>query len=124
MFLFCSHLVKDVVALIHCDRERTQKPIANRPVGPPARWEIAAMSRFYFHVRSGENIMSDDEGTECADVNAAREEALATARDVLADAIRSSKNETPDCFIIADANGRELMTVPFNEALPAHLRTA
>ncbi len=82
------------------------------------------MSKFYFHVRCGQNIMSDDEGMECADAAAAREQALVSARELLADAIKASKHETPDCFIIADANGRELMTVPFNEALPAHLRTA
>jgi uncharacterized protein DUF6894 len=81
------------------------------------------MSRFYFHVQSGENIMPDDEGMECADAAAAREQALASARELLADAIKSSKDEAPDCFIIADANGRELMTVPFSEALPRHLRS-
>lgn len=80
------------------------------------------MSRFYFHVRSGTNITTDEEGTECADVAAAREEALATARDVVADAVKASKNETPDCFIIADADGTELMTVAFSEALPQRLR--
>lgn len=80
------------------------------------------MSRYFFHVRSGEHLTTDDEGTECADVADARPQALASARELLADAIKASKNEIPDYFIIADANGRELMTVPFIEALPKHLR--
>jgi hypothetical protein len=80
------------------------------------------MSRFYFHVRSGEGIATDDEGTECASVEAAREEALAAARELLADAIKASKDVMADCFIVADANGKELMVLPFSEALPVHLR--
>ena len=53
------------------------------------------MTRFYFHVRRGENIATDTEGTECADVGAAREQALISAREILADAIKAAKSETP-----------------------------
>jgi uncharacterized protein DUF6894 len=81
-----------------------------------------AMTRFYFHVRRGEHIATDTEGTECADIGAAREQALSSAREILAAAIKAAKSGTPDCFIIADGSGRELMTVAFNEALPEGLR--
>ena len=81
------------------------------------------MARFYFHLRSGGNIAKDDEGSELADLAAARKEALATAREIVADAVKSGKNGTPDCMIIADDHGSELMTVPMKDALPDELCT-
>jgi hypothetical protein len=80
------------------------------------------MPRFYFHIQSGKEITRDDEGNECADVAAARKEALAIAREILIEAIRGSKDEIADAFIIADANEREIMTVAVREVLPKSLR--
>jgi hypothetical protein len=79
------------------------------------------MPRFYFHLRSGRDIATDDDGTELPDLTAARQEALASAREIVADAVKASKNEMPDCFVIADADGNELMNVRLDEALPRKL---
>jgi hypothetical protein len=80
------------------------------------------MGRFYFHIRSGEQVIVDQEGMDLPDVNAARLEALAAARHILADAIRSGKGDTPEAFVIADGNGSELETVPLAMVLPKLLK--
>jgi hypothetical protein len=57
------------------------------------------------------------------DINAAKKEALAAAREMLAEAIKAAREDVPDCFIVADANGQEILSVAFNEALPEKLRS-
>lgn len=76
------------------------------------------MSRFYFHIRLGDQIVIDQEGSDLPDTAAARAEALASARQILADAIRSGSEAVPEAFVIADSEGRELETVPFAVVLP------
>jgi hypothetical protein len=43
------------------------------------------MARFYFHFANGQTIL-DDLGTDLADLEAVRQEALATARELMFDA--------------------------------------
>ena len=81
------------------------------------------MNRFYFHLRCGEKVIADDEGTDFADVAAARSEALAAARQILAETIRSGRGDAPEAFIIADSEGRELDTVAFAALVPDRLRS-
>ena len=76
------------------------------------------MSWFYFHMRMGDQIVIDQEGSDLPDPAAAREEALASARQISADAIRSGNEATPEAFVIADGEGRELETVPLAAVLP------
>jgi hypothetical protein len=85
--------------------------------------EGVGMSRFYFHIHAGEQVLLDQEGTELRDTHAARQEALATARDILANAIRSGNENIPEAIVIADSEGRGLETVPFALVLPRPLET-
>jgi hypothetical protein len=82
----------------------------------------AEMGKFYFHLRMGEEVITDQEGSDCLDISAARLEALVAARQILADAIRSGNDDTPEAFVIADSEGRELATVPLAVVLPRRLR--
>jgi hypothetical protein len=79
------------------------------------------MGRFYFHLRSNGRVIADQEGTDLPDVAAARLEALATARHILAEAIRFGNETIPEAFVIADSEGRELDTVPLTTVLPKAL---
>ena len=79
------------------------------------------MGRFYFHLRSGDRLIADQEGSDLPDVAAARLEALAAARYILADAIRSGSENIPEAFVIADSEGRELDIVPLAAVLPKSL---
>lgn len=80
------------------------------------------MSRFYFHIRLRDQIVVDHEGSDLPDPAAAREEALASARQILADVIRSGSEDFPEAFVITDCEGRELDTVPFAAVLPKGLQ--
>ena len=76
------------------------------------------MGRFYFHLRAGSRLLHDYEGQVLPDVSAARREAERSARELLADAIKASKVEAPEAFVIADEHGCEIGTFPFAEVLP------
>jgi hypothetical protein len=79
------------------------------------------MARFYFHMRTGDHVERDADGAEMPNLEAARTEALQSAREILADAIKASKSHALDCFVIADQKGRELATVSLKDALPKGL---
>ncbi len=83
------------------------------------------MPRFYLHTRQVERLIEDPEGIERSDLDAARAEAIQGIRDILADAVkRGTDNPLDDAIVITDEAGRELMTVPFIEALPPRLYKA
>jgi hypothetical protein len=60
------------------------------------------MARFYFHLRDGDKLVQDPEGSDLPDVEARRREALLAARDILGDAIKAGKSKVPEAFVIAD----------------------
>ncbi len=75
------------------------------------------MPRYFFHVREIVTLVEDEEGTECADGAAAREEAIRAARDVMAEHVRKGLDVSCWSFEINDEQGRPVMTVPFSAAL-------
>ncbi len=81
------------------------------------------MPQFYFHIQGCDDLVKDDEGIDLADVAEAKSEAIESARDILADAIRSGKEfDYTKAFVIADEQGRHLMSVPLTDAIPKHLK--
>jgi hypothetical protein len=54
------------------------------------------MGHFYFHVKVGANLFQDEEGTELPGVEAARQLALQTARELLCNAIKARKASVPE----------------------------
>jgi hypothetical protein len=81
-----------------------------------------AMGRFYFHLREDGELIPDEEGIDLPDLSAARREAIAAARELLAEAIKDGKPNVPEAFVIADEAGRELDTVPLAVVLPESLK--
>ena len=77
------------------------------------------MGRFYFHLRAGDELTSDDEGMDLPDLSAAKREAMLTARELLVEAITSGKQTVPEAFVIADDEGRALDTISLAAVLPA-----
>jgi hypothetical protein len=69
------------------------------------------MPRYYFHVRDGAELIRDEEGTELADPEAARAEALASARDLALDEIRSQHRVDGRQIEIASEFGDTIGTV-------------
>jgi hypothetical protein len=80
------------------------------------------MGRFYFHQRAGHRLIPDVEGLDLPDVSAARREAILSAREILAAAIRTGQAKVPDAFVISDEAGRALDAVPLAEVLPEALK--
>jgi hypothetical protein len=76
------------------------------------------MGHFYFHVVKGAELLTDEEGAGLRDALEARQMAIRSARDLLADAIRHGKNEIPEALVITDEHGRTIETVPFAAVLP------
>jgi len=76
------------------------------------------VGRFYFQLRAGDELLTDDEGQDWPDLSAARREAEQAARELLAEAIRAGKEEIPEAFVIADEDGREIDIVPLAAVLP------
>ncbi|MEE1612724.1 DUF6894 family protein [Microvirga sp. CF3016] len=81
------------------------------------------MPRYYCHIQQGEKLIQDPNGVELPSLDAARMEAFDGIRDILAAGIRRGDDDAlDDVLIITDETGRELMTIPFTEALPPRLR--
>ena len=80
------------------------------------------MTRFYFHLSEGDQLIIDNEGLDLPDFSAAQREALLDARELLAEAIKSGKPEVPEALVIADEAGQELGTVPLATVLPRPLK--
>jgi hypothetical protein len=80
------------------------------------------VGRFYFHLRVGAELITDDQGVDLPDFPAAQREAILAAREVLAEAIKTGKSEVPEAFVIADEAGRELGSIPLATVLPGPLK--
>jgi hypothetical protein len=64
------------------------------------------MTRFYFHLRTGDELMLDEEGQSFCDLFAARREAEKSARELLANAIKDGKEKVADALVIVDEQGQ------------------
>ncbi|TNC08755.1 hypothetical protein FF100_28350 [Methylobacterium terricola] len=80
------------------------------------------MARYFFNVRHHpglEGLARDPEGDELPDGAAAREHALAVARDLIARTRLDSVRDWFECsFEITDEEGRPVMIVPFGDTVP------
>jgi hypothetical protein len=70
------------------------------------------MSRYYFHIRDGETLVPDEEGTECRDMVAVQEEARASVRDLFNVAILSFSRQPLAFIVIEDEDGNAVEMLP------------
>jgi hypothetical protein len=80
------------------------------------------MPRYFLHIEDGHQQIRDEEGSELPDLTAAREEALASARQLWAAAIIEQQDLSTRRFLVADNDGGALLAVPFTDALPEGLQ--
>jgi hypothetical protein len=72
-----------------------------------------------FLARKG-RLLQDPDGQELADLAAARQEAAAAARDLMAESLRAGRPLGLDrAMVVADENGGHVAEVSFEAALPA-----
>ena len=72
--------------------------------------EEIRMPMFYFNSRTGDVVLPDTEGEDLLNVAAARDVAVASARETLIEAVKTG-DTPPDCIQVTDGNGREVVTV-------------
>lgn len=76
------------------------------------------MPRFFINYQRGDWIAKDDEGQDYPGLEEVRSEALASARELLADNIRSATRSPLDAVIITNESGDELMMISARDVLP------
>ena len=75
------------------------------------------MPRFFFHICQATGLIRDAEGTLLPDLDAAHEEAIASARQILSDKIRAGEVLNGQSFEITDETGQVVGVVPFKSAV-------
>jgi hypothetical protein len=73
--------------------------------------------RYFLHMRRGEELIQDPDGTELPNLDAVRAEAIQGARQILAQNVMSGSVVTGRKFEICDEQGKVLLVVPFSEAV-------
>ena len=66
------------------------------------------MRRFYFNLIKGTERVLDEEGEYLRDEFEARQVAVRSAREILANAIRHGRNLAPKAFVITDEQGQTI----------------
>ena len=75
------------------------------------------MPRFFFNIRRGVEYIVDPDGTDLPDLDAAVDEALEDARELLSEIVRLGNLVDGQAFEIADETGVIVRTVPFKDAV-------
>jgi hypothetical protein len=75
------------------------------------------MVRFFFHVYEQGRLIPDEEGSLCADLDAAKTEAKASARDLARQALSEGQTVDDICVEIHDEGGRVLAALTIREIL-------
>ena len=79
------------------------------------------MPMYHFQQQDSTGVTEDPEGSELPDLSAARECAVQSARELLANAIRFDTS-VPDRIFVVDQDGIELLTVFIADVLPSSLK--
>lgn len=82
-----------------------------------AAYGWAAVPRYYFHVCDGSGFAEDEEGRELPNAEAARQEALKGARDIMAEEIRNGTLGLSSFIEVEDEHHTLLFTVAFEDVL-------
>jgi uncharacterized protein DUF6894 len=80
------------------------------------------VAKYFFHARDGARLINDVEGMDIPSSECARSQAVLTARELLADAIKSGSDCGFDAVVVADERGDEIASVRLTEILPKRLR--
>jgi hypothetical protein len=75
------------------------------------------MSLFYLNLRTPTELLIDPEGSEVTSLEAARSEAIAAIREIVAQDVRSGGADLRCSVEICDAEGVTVSEVPYTEAV-------
>ena len=83
------------------------------------------MREYFFHLETEDGVERSDVGIPCEDLEHAFSNACAAIPELAAERLRNRKNPLDCAFLIENADGELLRTVPFAElieAVPARQR--
>jgi hypothetical protein len=74
------------------------------------------MPRYYLHIHGPDGTLEDNEGSELADMEAVREEAIEAVREIVANRVRRGRGASGRELRVADDTGKLVLAIPFREA--------
>jgi hypothetical protein len=83
----------------------------------PGFVRLAHMPRFFLHVCNGDGLTQDDTGSEFANAQAARDEAIRSARSIMADEVQGGQLNLDSFIDVEDEDHHRLFRVEFTDAL-------
>ena len=75
------------------------------------------MPRYFLNIEHYGQIIRDDEGAIFETLAEAREEAIASAREIMSERVAAGKAADSSVFNITDEEGRTVLSVPFEDAI-------
>src|SRR5262245_51586695 len=85
--------------------------------GLHAHYGESAMRRYFFHVEDEAQQIKDREGIELDGLDAVREEALQSARQIMSEDILGGRRPDGRRFVVTDEGGMIVAEIPFAEAI-------
>jgi hypothetical protein len=79
------------------------------------------MARYYFHLKTGQEILRDEEGDDLPSEEDARVTAIRAARELVANDIKAGRIPAVDAVLIEDEHGNATC-LPVEHAIPGWSR--
>jgi hypothetical protein len=75
------------------------------------------MPRYFFHVKYKAKTIRDEEGMDLHDLDAVREEAEESARQITCDRLLLGELVEDEAFVVTDEEGQTVLICPFKAAI-------
>jgi hypothetical protein len=75
------------------------------------------MPRYYFHIKNEVGIIRDEEGLDLHGMDAVREEATESAREMMSEKVREGHGPDGRAFVVTDEQGQVVLDFPFKLAI-------
>ncbi|OYU89586.1 MAG: hypothetical protein CFE29_10935 [Bradyrhizobiaceae bacterium PARB1] len=80
------------------------------------------MAQYFLHLVDGDDVICDPEGSDLPSIAAAREQALLSAREILAEAIKLGMQRVPRFIVAVSEGGNEVAVIDVREIVPPILK--
>jgi hypothetical protein len=75
------------------------------------------MPRYFFHIKDEQKTIRDLEGAEFHNMDAVREEATESAREMMSKNVREGHGPNGRAFVVMDEQGQVVLDFPFKLAI-------
>ncbi|ANY82517.1 hypothetical protein BB934_29995 (plasmid) [Microvirga ossetica] len=103
-------------------KKAVRRALGIRPTSPrPAPTHATQPALHYFNIKTPSGVIEDPEGDTYPGLQAARADALAKARDMIADGDQKGEDRHDSSFEIRDCANQHVLTVAFSEIAKSKL---